>query len=119
MLKRLLAHGGGCAAWLAAVEAAMDFIPHIFRFGGIVGFRHFLRKAGKLIAGQLAFPRQLKSKLKHARLLRTRQLFDLFNHFGRTHGCKITQHRPHRQGVKLRRAEEAKTGAPIRQLRMA
>jgi len=58
--------GGECAAWLFAVEAMMDFCPQLFGFGGTISVRHAPGHARQFFAGQLAFPRQFKSKLDDA-----------------------------------------------------
>ncbi len=74
---------------LFAVKSAMDFFPQSFFFGGIVGISHLLGQFGQLLAGQLTFARQFKSKLEHAGLLCTRQLFDFFNDNGGSHNLIV------------------------------
>jgi len=63
----------------------MDFFPQFFDFGGVFGFNHALRENAQFFSRKLALTREFKSKMEHARLFCTRQVFDFFNDICRCH----------------------------------
>jgi len=76
---------GGFVAWLFAVKAPVNLLSQLARFGWVIGICHALCQLGEFCTGQLAFARQLQSKVNDSGLLCRRQMLDLLNDAGSCH----------------------------------